>query len=175
MEDNYDISNLKEKKKINSRTKGSTFERQICKMFNKRFNTSEFCRSPGSGAFATTHSLPEHLKIYGDIITPEKFKYCIECKKGYNNQNLYSLYNYSSDIWGFINQCEKDSRKCYKIPMVIFKQDRQPTLAIIPDHVQFGDQYKSIQISKKKDGFIIKYNIYLFESILESYDSLWME
>ena len=81
MEDNYDISNLKEKKNINSRTKGSTFERQICKMFNKRFNTSEFCRSPGSGAFATTHSLPEHLKIYGDLITPEKFKYCIECKK----------------------------------------------------------------------------------------------
>jgi len=175
MEDNYDISNLKEKKKINSRTKGSTFERQICKMFNKRFNTSEFCRSPGSGAFATTHSLPEHLKIYGDLITPEKFKYCIECKKGYNNQNLYSLYNYSSDIWGFINQCEKDSKKCYKIPMVIFKQDRQPTLAIVPDHVQFGDQYRCIQISKKKDGFIIKYNIYLFDSILESYDSLWME
>ena len=74
MEDNYDISNLKQKKKINSRTKGSGFERQICKMFNKRFNTSEFCRSPGSGAFATTHSLPEHLKIYGDLITPEKFK-----------------------------------------------------------------------------------------------------
>jgi len=175
MEDNYNISNLKEKKKINSRTKGSTFERQICKMFNKRFNTSEFCRSPGSGAFATTHSLPEHLKIYGDIITPEKFKYCIECKKGYNNQNLYSLYNYSSEVWGFINQCEKDSRKCYKIPMVIFKQDRQPTLAIVPDHVQFGDQYRCIQISKKKDGFIIRYNIYLLESILESYDALWME
>ena len=175
MEDNYDISNLKQKKKINSRTKGSGFERQICKIFNKRFNTSEFCRSPGSGAFATTHSLPEHLKIYGDIITPEKFKYCIECKKGYNNQNLYSLYNYSSDIWGFINQCEKDSKKCYKIPMVIFKQDRQPTLAIVPDHVQFGDQYKSIQIFKKLDGFIIRYNIYLLESILESYDSLWME
>ena len=175
MEDNYDISNLKEKKKINSRTKGSTFERQICKMFNKRFNTSEFCRSPGSGAFATTHSLPEHLKIYGDIITPEKFKYCIECKKGYNNQNLYSLYNYSSEFWGFVNQCEKDSKKCYKIPMVIFKQDRQPTLAIVPDHVQFGDQYRCIQISKKLDGFIIRYNIYLFESILESYDALWME
>ncbi len=59
--------------------------------------------------------------------------------------------------------------------MVIFKQDRQPTLAIVPDHVQFGDQYKSIQISKKLDGFIIRYNIYLFESILESYDALWME
>ena len=59
--------------------------------------------------------------------------------------------------------------------MVIFKQDRQPTLAIVPAYVQFGNQYKHIQISKKLDGFIITYNIFLFESILESYDALWMK
>ncbi len=94
MEDNYDISPLKKKKRKNSRAKGSTFERSIAKTLNDRFNTSEFSRSPGSGAFATTHTLPDHLKIYGDLITPQNFKYCIECKKGYNNQNLYSLYNY---------------------------------------------------------------------------------
>ena len=173
MEDNYDISNLKEKKKINSRTKGSTFERQICKMFNKRFNTSEFCRSPGSGAFATTHSLPEHLKIYGDLITPEKFKYCIECKKGYNNQNIYSLYNYSSDIWGFINQCEKDSKKCYKIPMVIFKQDRQPTLAIVSysPTSPYIETEKTIQITKEEKA----YRIYLFDDLLKEPDSFWLD
>jgi hypothetical protein len=59
--------------------------------------------------------------------------------------------------------------------MVIFKQDRQPTLAIIPEYVPFGDSYQAIQIFKKIDGFIFKYNIYLFESILESCDALWME
>ena len=126
MEDDFDISNLKKKKRVNSRTKGSSFERSICKILNERFNTTEFSRSPGSGAFATTHSLPEHLKIYGDLITPERFKFCIECKKGYNHLNLYSLYNYSSEFWKFIEQCEKDSKKCSKIPLVIFKQDRQP-------------------------------------------------
>jgi Holliday junction resolvase len=112
MEDDFDFSNLKKKKRVNSRTKGSSFERSICKILNERFNTTEFSRSPGSGAFATTHSLPEHLKIYGDLITPEKFKFCIECKKGYNHLNLYSLYNYSSEFWKFIEQCEKDSKKC---------------------------------------------------------------
>ena len=91
MEDNFDISALKKKKKVNSRAKGSTFERQIAKMFNEKFNTKEFSRTPGSGAFATTHSLPDHLKIYGDLITPQNFKFCIECKKGYNDINLYSL------------------------------------------------------------------------------------
>jgi Holliday junction resolvase len=98
MEDNFDISGLKKKKKVNSRTKGSTFERQIAKKLNERFNTTEFMRSPGSGAFASTHTLPEHLKIHGDLITPKNFKFCIECKKGYNKENLYSLYNNSSDL-----------------------------------------------------------------------------
>ena len=150
MNDNYDLSNLRKKpKRKNSRTKGSTFERQIAKVLNDRFNTTEFSRSPGSGAFATTHSLPDHLKIYGDLITPQKFKFCIECKKGYNNQNLYSLYNYSSDTWKFVEQCEKDSQKCSKVPMVIFKQDRQPTLAIIPQSVEVTDDIKYIEIHNK--------------------------
>ena len=98
MKDNYDISALKKKKKVNSKAKGSSFERQVAKILNDRLGTTEFSRTPGSGAFATTHSLPDHLKIYGDLITPQNFKYCLECKKGYNNQNLYSLYNPSKHL-----------------------------------------------------------------------------
>ena len=174
MEDNYDISKLKTKKRVNSRAKGSTFERKICQTLNDRFNTSEFSRSPGSGAFATTHTLPDYLKIYGDIITPSNFKYCIECKKGYNKENLYSLYNYSSDFWGFLDQCEKDSKKCDKIPMVIYKQDRQPTLAIIPNHVQTNILQPYIEIQKQEDPFTLRvYRIYKLEELLDDYDSLW--
>ena len=171
MDDNYDLSNLRKKpRRKNSRTKGNTFERQIAKLLNDRFKTEEFSRSPGSGAFATTHTLPDHLKIYGDLITPNKFKFCIECKKGYNNQNLYSLYNYSSDIWKFVEQSEKDAGKCGLTPMVIFKQDRQPTLAIIPEGVQVTEEIKYIQIHNKKH-----YRIYLFEELLKCWDSMWFE
>jgi Holliday junction resolvase len=174
MEDNYDISGLKKKKRKNSRAKGSTFERQIAKLFNDRFNTTEFSRSPGSGAFATTHDLPDYLKIYGDLITPQNFNYCIECKKGYNKENLYSLYNYSSDLWGFLDQCLKDSEKCDKIPMVIFKQDRQPTLAIVPSHVQTNKLQQYIEIQKQEDAFNLRvYRIYKLDDLLEDYDSLW--
>ena len=174
MEDNYDISALKKKKRKNSRAKGSTFERQIAKLFNDRFNTTEFSRSPGSGAFATTHDLPDYLKIYGDLITPQNFNYCIECKKGYNKENLYSLYNYSSDLWGFLDQCLKDSEKCDKIPMVIFKQDRQPTLAIVPSHVQTNKLQQYIEIQKQENAFTLRvYRIYKLDDLLEDYDSLW--
>jgi hypothetical protein len=175
MKDNYDISSLKKKKKVNSRAKGSTFERQIAKVLNDRFKTTEFSRTPGSGAFATTHSLPDHLKIYGDLITPQNFRYCIECKKGYNSQNLYSLYNYSSEFWGFIEQCEKDSEKCQKIPMVIFKQDRQPTLAIIPNYVQTSKLQPYIEIHKRSGFTYMTYRIYKLEDLLDDWDATWMD
>ena len=170
MKDNYDISALKKKKKVNSRAKGSSFERQIAKILNDRLGTTEFSRTPGSGAFATTHSLPDHLKLYGDLITPQNFKYCIECKKGYNNQNLYSLYNYSSEVWKFIDQCQKDSDKCGKIPMVIFKQDRQPTLAIIPSNVVVRSN-NYIEIHKEA----LHYRVYMFDDLLKEEDIIWID
>jgi len=171
MEDKYDLTSLRKKpKRKNSRTKGNTFERHIAKTLNDRFETTEFSRSPGSGAFATTHTLPEHLKIYGDLITPQNFKFCIECKKGYNNLNLYSLYNYSSEFWKFIEQCEKDSEKCSKIPMVIFKQDRQPTLVIIPKEIETPTPVRSITIHKNKT-----YKMCLFDELIKCWDSMWFD
>ncbi len=171
MDDNYDLNQLRKKpRRKNSRTKGNTFERQIAKLLNDRFKTTEFSRSPGSGAFASTHTLPDHLKIYGDLITPNKFRFCIECKKGYNHLNLYSLYNHSSDIWKFIEQCEKDSEKCSRVPLVIFKQDRQPILAIIPQATAVTDDIKYIEIHKNKT-----YRVYLFEELLMCWDSMWFD
>tara|TARA_R100001132_G_C3266323_1_gene89135 strand:+ start:994 stop:1569 length:576 start_codon:yes stop_codon:yes gene_type:complete len=190
MEDNYKINNLRSRpKRKNSRTKGNTFERQVAKLLNDRFGTTQFSRSPGSGAFASTHSLPDHLKIYGDLITPEKFRFCIECKKGYNHINLYSLYNYSSDFWKFVEQCEKDSKKCNKLPMVVFKQDRQPMLAILPSTITCFHQdtvpgtfidwgklpkteysIKYIEIHKNKT-----YRVYLFDELIKCWDSMWFD
>lgn len=171
MEDNFDISALKKKKKVNSRTKGSTFERSIAKLFNERFDTNEFSRTPGSGAFATTHSLPDHLKIYGDLITPQNFKYCIECKKGYNQINMYSLLDYSSKLWEFIDQCQKDAFKCGKQPMVIFKQDRQRTVAIVPSNNVDIKYYNSIEL--RKDNY--KYRMFFLDDLLKEGSWFWFD
>jgi|TARA_Y100000310_G_scaffold137913_1_gene136868 Holliday junction resolvase len=173
MKDNYDLSQLRKKpKRKNSRTKGNSFERQVAQLFNDRFNTTEFSRSPGSGAFATTHTLPEHLKIYGDLITPEGFRFCIECKKGYNNINLYSIYDYKSKLWEFVEQCEKDSKKCDKLPMIVFKQDRKPILIITYKDI-FTNIDKYIQIHKE-DPYRV-YRVYLFDDIIKSWDTMWFE
>ena len=55
MKDIVNIEKLKKKKRVNSKAKGGAFERQVANMLNEQFDTKEFCRTPGSGAFATVH------------------------------------------------------------------------------------------------------------------------
>ena len=130
MKDDFDLTPLKKKKKLNSRAKGNRFENKISKILNERFNTNEFCRTPGSGAFATTHKLPEYLKVYGDLITPESFKYIIECKKGYNEEQVSDLFNSKSNICKMIDQAHRDSKKSSREFLLIIGQDRREPIAI---------------------------------------------
>ena len=130
MEDDFDIKPWREKKKINSRAKGNRFENKIAKLLNERFETKEFCRTPGSGAFATTHKLPEYLKIYGDLITPSNFKFIIECKKGYNDEQVSDLLNPKSNISNMIAQASRDSKKSSRKFLLIIGQDRKQPVAI---------------------------------------------
>ena len=130
MKDDFDVTPLKSKKKINSRAKGNRFENKVAKTLNDRFDTKEFCRTPGSGAFATTHSLPEYLKVYGDLITPEKFKFIIECKKGYDGEQVSDLLNPKSSISKMIAQAHRDSKKSSRKFLLIIGQNRQEPVAI---------------------------------------------
>jgi len=170
MQDNYDISKLTKKKKKNGKKKGSTFENDVAKVFNERLGTKEFARTPGSGAFATTHTLPAHLKIHGDLIIPQDFKFCIECKKGYNEENLYSLYNDSSKFWGFIKQCRKDADKCGLLPLLIFKQDYRPILAIIPSGIYLSVAQGTLEIRSPEGDYVIC----MFDELLKEPDSFFL-
>ena len=131
MKDNFDLDKLRKKtgkKRINSKAKGSRFERKIAEFLNKRFNTTDFCRTPGSGAFATTHSLPGHLKIYGDLVTPKNFRYIIECKSGYNKEGICNLFKSNSIISDMIAQAKRDSEKSSKKFLLIIGQDRSDAI-----------------------------------------------
>ena len=175
MKDIVDIENLKKKKRVNSKAKGGAFERKIANLLNETFDTREFNRTPGSGAFATTHELPEHITVAGDLITPLNFKFCIECKKGYNDQTIYSLIDYNSKIWQFIEQCEKDAKKMNKVPMIIYKQDRRDTL-VITNYNMFTTNIPSITIfkdNKEKILYTDTYSIYKLKEVLKDYKANW--
>ncbi len=131
MEDDFDISSLKKKKKINSRNKGNSFERKICGLLNEAFKTAEFSRSPGSGAFATTHSLPKHLDLQGDILTPKDFPYMLECKKGYNKLGVSDIMDPKGMIHSFFNKVSNQAKLASKFPMLIFQQDRKEIFCMV--------------------------------------------
>ena len=132
MKDNFDLKELilTKKKKKNSRAKGNGFERKLCEILNDCFETKDFMRSPGSGAFATTHKLPDHLQIHGDLITPDRFKFTIECKFGYNKENIGYFFSDKSDLSSFIVQAERDSKKATKDFLLVFKQNNRGILCL---------------------------------------------
>ena len=184
MDDNYELDELLTKpKRKNSRTKGNAFERQIAKALNNRFKTTEFSRSPGSGAFATTHSLPEHLKIYGDLITPDKFKYCIECKKGYNHLNLYSLYNYFANH----KMGKERGRELFKEVLMLEAQYNARHDSYMKQIKYHARKFNVVELFKAHDWETPEpirhinihrnktYKVYLFDELLKCWDSLWFD
>jgi len=149
MKDDFNLAPLKKKKKVNSRAKGNRFENKIARELNERFDTKEFCRTPGSGAFATTHTLPEYLKVYGDLITPENFKFIIECKKGYNEEQVSDLFNTKSNICKMIDQAHRDSKKSSREFLLFIGQDRREPIAITnAKDLPFGKNYLKGTINK---------------------------
>ena len=173
MKDNFDVKALKKpkkKKKINSRAKGNRFENKISKLLNERFNTNDFCRTPGSGAFATTHRLPEHLQLHGDLITPLKFKYIVECKSGYNEERICDLMNPNSNINNMIATAFRDSHKSGKKFLFIIGQDRKKPMVITNDFsLEVGGDYFK---GKSRGESIIMYSL---EDVLNANDSCFFE
>ncbi|MBT4111472.1 hypothetical protein HOE37_06450 [Candidatus Woesearchaeota archaeon] len=157
----------KKRKKINGKQKGASFERHLAKLLNGKFDTKDFSRTPGSGAFATTHSLPAHLQIYGDLITPKDFLFCIEAKSGYN-VNLYDLVKDNSEIHKFIRQAKKDAKKAGKQWMLIYKKTRNKPLVILPKYYFKELKSKSITV------YQMNISIYLLEDVLALENSLFM-
>lgn len=117
---------------INSKAKGSSFERYISKELTKWLTGEEkpyaFWRTSNSGGLATINSMYEDFS--GDItgITNEakKFtsKFNIELKNGYPSASLDNLFknNKNENYKDFWIQCTRDAEKSKKEPILIFKK-----------------------------------------------------
>jgi hypothetical protein len=151
------------KPRINSRTKGNAFERALAKKLNLRFDTTEFCRTPGSGGFATTHKLPEHLHVHGDLITPKDFKFIIEAKRGYDIK-FEDIWKPKSKLFEFIAQATRDGEAGKKPWLLIYKKDRQKEIVIC-----------EVSLPSIPKATIKQYNLYLLEDILALPDEVFYE
>ena len=48
------------------------------------------------------------MKVYGDLITPENFKFILECKSGYD-VTFEDIFKPKSDLYKFIEQAKRDA------------------------------------------------------------------
>ena len=135
--DGYDIEpvweRLDKKKKLHSGRKGNRGENGVIQLLTERFHMP-FSRVPDSGARMSQVALPEELKIAytGDIVCPAIFKYCIECKNGYDNESLENILfkgHKNAQLDEFLAQAQKDADRIHKKPMLCWKKTGKPYLA----------------------------------------------
>ena len=124
------------KKRVQGKAKGNRTELNLCKVLTEHFG-QEFSRALGSGARTSQVGyLPDHAKktLTGDICVPEGFKWVIECKGGYeDDMNLTNILdgNGLSRLDEFIEQVSKDAEYCSRKPIILWKRNRKPWLAIL--------------------------------------------
>lgn len=117
------------KKRINSRTKGATFEREIAKKLSK-WSGLTLRRTPMSGGWNKT----------GDIApqSPEDsihWPFNIECKK-YSDWDLLELLKSSNPIMKkWWSQCLSDSEKSGKIPVLVFSRNNDKTYVMMTSNI----------------------------------------
>lgn len=152
------------KPRKNSKRKGSNFERKVVKLLEDRFDTP-FSRTPGSGAFATTHKTIQEMS--GDIIVPTGFRFCIECKSGYDYElHLTKLFDPRSRLYDFIRQAVKDSRKAKKDWLLIWKGTRKQALVFCEK--DFFSKCPKVQVNTKCW-------MYRLEDVLKQEDCYWFD
>ena len=156
---------------INSKNKGSTAERALCKILKERWPDKEWMRVPASGARLGQSNkqkysaVEENVKevLSGDIICPSDFKFSIE-SKCYADISFWDLFNESSDLHSWMKQCSEDAAFANKWPLLVVKINRHKHFAATT--YNFGVEYVF-----EHRGFYF-YNL---EEILKLEDGSWFD
>jgi hypothetical protein len=130
-----DAEKKERKPKLKSKQKGNRVELELCKKLTEHFG-DEFSRSVGSGnRWGQVNYLPEHARktLVGDLCVPEKFKWVIECKGGYDNDVDFSsvLDGGCARIDEFLTQSEFDAGQCGRFPIIFWKRSRKPWVSLL--------------------------------------------
>lgn len=156
--------------KINSKNKGNTAERELCKIFEERFDGKKFMRVPNSGAMfgASNRTLAEGVEgviantFVGDIIVPTNFRYSIE-SKFYKDISFWDLFNESSNLHQWFKQSESDAEFSNRKPMIVAK---------------FNHRGRICFVKEKRKGYIFEHMgwyCYWLDDFLKLKDNVFFE
>jgi hypothetical protein len=124
---------MTDNKRLNSKNKGSNFERQTSKLLSNRFEKllgikNSFRKLQDSGSFfggsnkqrIETYNLD--YAVFGDIICPKNFKFSIECKHYKTPPTFKSIINQNVTQWDkWLQQALQDSNSSSKEMCLIVK------------------------------------------------------
>lgn len=136
-----------------SKTKGSSFERKIAKLFGEKLfnNPNALKRTPLSGGGAWKGDIQLNPE---SELSPKEFIYCIECK---NNEqwNLYSLFqpNTKPIVFTWWEQTIKACPKG-KIPLLVMSKNFYP-IFVMSNQIEEPKDSNYIVIKKNNQKFII--------------------
>lgn len=128
---------------MNSKQKGATYERDICKKLSVwasgGFREDLFWRSAMSGGRSTIQFKKGKLNRSqsGDISSIDRLgsefieKFCIECKHYQNLDLIPGIVHNRGALHGFWRKLCKDAIAIDKLPILLAKQNRLPSLLLI--------------------------------------------
>lgn len=112
-----------------SKTKGSSYELKIAKMFTCYWDEGDFHRVPASGGL----HWGSDQRVAGDIVPPEKadFPFVIECKKReeWTMDHILLDIGQPKEWWA---QVVGDARRIHKVPILIFSRNRAKDFVMLP-------------------------------------------
>ena len=127
-----------------SKTKGNNFERVVAKLLSETYKDiykvdDAFQRNISSGSiFGGTNkrdTLQETMIYVGDIITPNDFKYVIECKHYATPFTINALITQNcSQLDKWISQVTHDSEVASKKPILIVKYNNIKPFCLVKDN-----------------------------------------
>lgn len=127
--------NKKNKSKVDGKKKGNRTELGLCKLLTKHFDV-DFTRSVGSGNRWGQVNLSAQAKqvFSGDICVPDGFLWVFESKGGYEKEiDLTNAMDGDgiAQLDKFIEQSTHDANECGRKPIICWKRNRKPWLAMI--------------------------------------------
>ena len=165
----------KTKKKINSRAKGQRGEKLVIKALEPHFPGLNIYRTPGSGAFATTHGMASENNILsGDLLAeennPQQFKRFIKYNWEVKNYStlptiLELYYKKSCDLAKWIDQAERDATNNKKRFTIIFKSNYSPIYIIFKAEYAETDNMKGTPYLMCFNYCRNTYYVYLLEKV----------
>lgn len=135
------MDEIKKKKRINSKGKGNSNERAICKLLSEALNPFKFIRSQSSGAVIGGKNYETNAHLYSkdamhffvsDIVCSnekdvgKQFRFAIEAKAYKEAERLEVLLNGKSKIYEWLEEVRIDSEKVDKEGIIIFKWNNTP-------------------------------------------------